>query len=159
VYGDERNYPDLILLDVGMKCRDSEMLQFGSICQWAMEKLHPPKIVLVNPRQERVRNLEKSWALRRGATDLLPRLTAENCQELVASVTQILGRPCASDLLRSAMRGLWQESTNDMDTTGDLTAGFIQAPPVAQIAATIKNPAPEQSSVKYATYRGVRIRK
>jgi len=152
-YTNQLNLPHLVLLDVGIKSPNSEMLQSGNVCQWAVQKDNAPKIVLLNPRQEKIRDLERAWALRRGASDMLPRLSAENLVELVSIVTQLVGRPCATDLLHSALR--------TTPVVEPAVASFLENQPTAQIASAIKNPDPDTTKdrAKYVIYRGVRVRR
>ncbi len=156
-YINQLNLPHLVLLDVGIKSPNSEMLQSGNVCQWAMQKNNAPKIVLLNPRQEKIRDLERAWALRRGASDMLPRLSAENLLELVSTVTELIGRPCVVDLLHSAMR---QKIAIAAPIVEPSTANFIENQPSAQIRSAIKNsePEPTKDKAKYIIYRGVRVR-
>jgi hypothetical protein len=152
-YANSVDLPDLVLLDVGIKSPNSEMLQSGNVCQWAMQKGNAPKIVLLNPRQDKIKDLERAWALRRGASDMLPRLSAENLVELVSIVTQLVGRPCATDLLHSALR--------TTPVVEPAVASFLDNQPIAQIASAIKNPDPDTTKdrAKYVIYRGVRVRR
>jgi hypothetical protein len=157
-YTNPINLPHLVLLDVGIKSPNSETLQSGNVCQWAVQKDNAPKIVLVNPRQEKIKDLERAWALRRGASDMLPRLSAENLIELVSTVTELIGRPCVADLLHSAMR---QNIAIAAPTVEPATAKFIDDQPSAQIRSAIKNSDTELSKdkAKYVIYRGVRVRR
>jgi hypothetical protein len=152
-YDNGVSLPNLVLLDVGIKVPKSEMLQSGSVCQWALQREGAPKVVLVNPRQEKIKDIERAWALRRGASEMLPRLSTDNLVDLVSIVTELLGLPCVVDLLHSAVR---QKMAVESPT-----ATFLEDQPASQVATAIKNPEPDvvKERAKYVIYRGVRVRR
>ncbi|AFY68577.1 hypothetical protein Pse7367_0261 [Thalassoporum mexicanum PCC 7367] len=83
--------PGLILVDSGLKAPDSQTLQSSSVCQWGAKNSPALKVVLFNPRQDKIKSIEQSWAVRRGAADVLPRLNSENLVASVARVVSLMG--------------------------------------------------------------------
>lgn len=88
---DRQKLPDLLIMDTAIKSPNSETLQSSSVCQWVSKQNARIKVVLFNPRQERIKDVEHSWAIRRGAADMLPRLSQENLIAEVARVTALIG--------------------------------------------------------------------
>ena len=103
---DRQNLPNLLLMDMALKSHNSESLQSSSVCQWINKQQVPVKVVLFNPRQERIKDIEYSWALRRGAADVLPRLSRENLMAEVARLTALIGCPLISQPLEKIANAL-----------------------------------------------------
>ena len=103
---DRQQLPDLLIMDMAIKSPTSETLQSSSVCQWISKQQAPTKVVLFNPRQERIKDIEHSWALRRGAADVLPRLSPENLMAEVARVTALIGCSLISQPLEKIAKSL-----------------------------------------------------
>ncbi len=163
------NMPDLLIMDMAIKSPNSETLQSPSVCQWVTKQKVDLKVVLFNPRQDRIKDIERSWALRRGAADVLPRLSAVNLITDVARITGLIGcsfmaKPLAQ--VASKLGGLLNSSQSQTIAMGDTTNNKpdLSEPDtsnVVSIKSTTKNNsktnATETSGA--ATYRGVRIRR
>jgi CheY-like chemotaxis protein len=156
---DRQNLPNLLLMDMALKSHNSESLQSSSVCQWINKQQVPVKVVLFNPRQERIKDIEYSWALRRGAADVLPRLSRENLMAEVARLTALIGCPLISQPLEKIANALDSFSGATQIQESSLTA----VPDVEMINVNleteIKNkPITERKSDNTVMYRGVRIR-
>ncbi|CAN1211370.1 hypothetical protein TUMEXPCC7403_14305 [Tumidithrix helvetica PCC 7403] len=82
--------PDAIVADIGLRNTGSSILLASSLCRWCLE-CHPATIViLTNPRQTQIRQVEQRWAIRQGASDLLPRLDLQNCDTQLALIAELL---------------------------------------------------------------------
>ncbi len=149
---DRQKLPNLLLMDMGLKSSRSETLQSSSVCQWVNEQKAPIKVVLFNPRQERIKDIEHSWALRRGAADVLPRLSRENLMAEVARVTALIGCSLISQPLEKIAQGLGAMSTQVLEqesmTIADINEINVRS------KADLKS-----DSGSAVMYRGVRIRR
>ncbi|MFN5613690.1 MAG: hypothetical protein ACK491_20155, partial [Pseudanabaena sp.] len=101
---DRHELPDLLIMDMAIKSPSSETLQSSSVCQWLIKQKAPTKVVLFNPRQEKIKDIEHSWAIRRGASDVLPRLSPENLMAEVARVTALIDCSLISQPLEKIAR-------------------------------------------------------
>lgn len=82
--------PDLILIDIGAKSRPpgrfSECPQAETVCRWIWKNQVETKVVILSPKLGQVSDIERAWAKRQGAIDVLPRLCQEN---LIANIQRI----------------------------------------------------------------------
>ena len=145
---DRQNLPDLLIIDMGIKSPSSETLQSSSVCQWVAKQQVSVKVVLFNPRQERIKDIEHSWALRRGADDVLPRLSRENLMAEVARVTALIGCSLISQPLENIANSLAASSSSVQESELTLSPDLI---------LTKDNLKPDQKDT--VMYRGVRIRR
>jgi hypothetical protein len=146
------NLPDLLLMDSGVKSPKAEVLQSGSVCQWISKYKVPLKVILFNPRNERIKDVEYNWATRRGASDLLPRLSGENLVSLVSKVTDTLGCNFVQDPIeRIADQMFLQKSSSEPAKPNP--KDLVQADVSGQVVAAVD---PDDSGFMY---RGVRIRR
>ncbi|MCY7334114.1 MAG: hypothetical protein LH649_15995, partial [Pseudanabaena sp. CAN_BIN31] len=130
-------------------------LQSSSVCQWLTKQQVATKVVLFNPRQEKIKDLEHNWALRRGAADILPRLSPENLVAAVARVTALIGCSLISQPLEKIARSLGAKPESLQVRGSDLLDE-------SEINATSKSESkPNQKSdgEDVVMYRGVRIRR
>ncbi len=83
--------PALLLLGMEAKAPGSDVLMAGEVCIWC--RRHCPKVpvVLVHSRQETVGELQRRWALRRGAADVLPKLSRGNLLTSSVRLLSLLG--------------------------------------------------------------------
>jgi CheY-like chemotaxis protein len=155
-----QDLPDLLLMDMALKSPNSETLQSSSVCQWVNKQQVPVKVVLFNPRQERIKDVEHSWALRRGASDVLPRLSRKTLLTEVARVTALIGCSLISQPLEKIASGLAPIAGATKIQERVLTA----VPDIEMINVNLKtesksNPKTEVKSDPAVMYRGVRIRR
>ncbi len=155
---DRQELPSLLLLDMAVKSPNSETLQSSSVCQWVSKQQVPTKIVLFNPRQDRIKDIEHSWALRRGAADVLPRLSRENLMAEVARVTALIGCSLISQPLEKIAHSL---SGNSSNQTVEVTTQTLEK----KSNSTTKNKTQSNKSDtnsdsdNVVMYRGVRVRR
>ncbi len=84
--------PDLILLDLGIKSKDGNTLQASDVGRWLKSKQINDRLVLVNPKEEgQIKDMERRWALRQGAVEVLPRLDHYNLIEQGETIAKLLG--------------------------------------------------------------------
>lgn len=160
--------PDLLIMDMAIKSPNSETLQSPSVCQWVTKQKVDLKVVLFNPRQDRIKDIERSWALRRGAADVLPRLSAANLITDVARITALIGCSFVASPLAQVANKFANLLSNQQNT--QLEAIAIDSPsqvsePEVSNVVNIKSTTKNNSKVNSAeptgvpTYRGVRIRR
>ena len=155
---DRQLLPDLLLMDMSIKSPNSETLQSSSVCQWITKQQAPIKVVLFNPRQDKIKDIEHSWALRRGAADVLPRLSRENLMAEVARVTALIGCSLISQPLEAIARSLGGGSIHTQ--VNDKADQMVDKTEVdTGISKTKINAKQDQKSDNTVMYRGVRIRR
>ena len=159
---DRHELPDLLIMDMAIKSPSSETLQSSSVCQWLTKQKAPTKVVLFNPRQERIKDIEHSWAIRRGASDVLPRLSPENLMAEVARVTALIGCSLISQPLEKIARsfgassGAIQVRESELITTPNINEPKPNTKPEPKNNSK-SNQKSDGSEV--VMYRGVRIRR
>ncbi|MCS6960272.1 MAG: tetratricopeptide repeat protein [Pseudanabaenaceae cyanobacterium SKYGB_i_bin29] len=104
--------PDLILLDLGIKATDGTTLQASNVGRCLKSKGVTNRLVLINLKEEgQIKDLEKRWALRQGAVEVLPRLTPVNLlahMDIIAHLLQM-------DIDRTALQPLATTAKVDTD--------------------------------------------
>jgi len=155
---DRQNIPDLLIMDMAIKSPNSETLQSSSVCQWLSKNEIGTKVVLFNPRQEKIKDIEHSWALRRGASDILPRLSPENLMAEVARVTALIGCSLSSQPLEKIAKNVVTYPTQTKDSRNDRNVEVVKA---SSVSTTKNNSKDNQKSddSEVVMYRGVRIRR
>ncbi|MFN5726567.1 MAG: hypothetical protein ACK48D_07485 [Pseudanabaena sp.] len=159
---DRHELPDLLIMDMAIKSPSSETLQSSSVCQWLIKQKAPTKVVLFNPRQEKIKDIEHSWAIRRGASDVLPRLSPENLMAEVARVTALIGCSLISQPLEKIARNFGANADGKKVRESHLiTTLDINEPKANSKSETKHNSKPNQKSDggEVVMYRGVRIRR
>jgi CheY-like chemotaxis protein len=163
--------PDLILMDIGVKDLDSDEFHSGQVCLWCNRNLPNVKVIFLNARTDQISDLEKRWALRRGAIDVLPKLTRKNLLTSTIRITSLLGCSLSALTLKGIaemMPSPWEpfEAAALMEDPEEST-GFVanQADPRFKYQSS----APELSGEnliaassnndEYIIYRGVKVRK
>lgn len=154
--------PDLLLMDIGIKAPNSQTLQSSSVCQWC-SKNHPAlKVVLFNPRLDRIKEMEHNWAVRRGAVDVLPRLTSENLTVAVARLTSALGVILVEAPLHEIAQTIpaWEGTVPGKEIDINRNIATSQENLVAKTNRLSEKP--KESVIKEddgLIYRGVRVKK
>jgi CheY-like chemotaxis protein len=159
---DRHELPDLLIMDMAIKSPSAETLQSSSVCQWLTKQKAPTKVVLFNPRQEKIKDIEHSWAIRRGASDVLPRLSPENLMAEVARVTALIGCSLISQPLEKIAKSFGANSGFSQFRESELiVTPNINEPKVNSKSELKNNSRTNQKSDagEAATYRGVRIRR
>ncbi|MFM7600091.1 MAG: hypothetical protein ACKO7R_02670 [Pseudanabaena sp.] len=159
---DRQQLPDLLIMDMAIKSPTSETLQSSSVCQWISKQQAPTKVVLFNPRQEKIKDIEHSWALRRGASDVLPRLSPENLMTEVARVTALIGCSLISNPLEKIAKSLDANSGSPQPKARELAVKpEVEALNTNSKSETKNNSKANQKSDagEVVMYRGVRIRR
>ncbi|MFN3360711.1 MAG: hypothetical protein ACK421_04680 [Pseudanabaenaceae cyanobacterium] len=82
--------PQLLLIDYGAQTENT--LICGSVCRWAQSHMKELQIFIVNPLHPQVTELERRWAIRRGAVDFLPKLTTQNALDSIGKVLTTIGQ-------------------------------------------------------------------
>lgn len=159
---DRQQLPDLLIMDMAIKSPTSETLQSSSVCQWISKQQAPTKVVLFNPRQERIKDIEHSWALRRGASDVLPRLSPENLMAEVARVTALIGCSLISQPLEKIAKSLGANTGSAQPRASELAVkSEVETLKPSSKSETKNNSKANQKSDagEVVMYRGVRIRR
>ncbi|PZO39604.1 MAG: hypothetical protein DCF19_13545 [Pseudanabaena frigida] len=157
---DRQTLPDLLLMDMALKSPSSETLQSSSVCQWITKQQASTKVVLFNPRQERIKDIEHSWALRRGASDVLPRLSRENLMAGVARITALIGCSLISQPLEKIANSLGGSSTSTQLKPRELASSLdVDSTNVSTKSEPQNKSKAEQKNDNAVMYRGVRIRR
>ena len=162
---DRHSLPDLLLVDMAIKSPNSETLQSSSVCQWLTKQKAMTKVILFNPRQERIKDIEHSWALRRGASDVLPRLSSQNLMAGVARVTALIGCALVSQPLEQLAKKLGYGAEGDLMAERNLVVVPEVEPSSTnarmQTKINTKNNQNNQKSDEgeVVMYRGVRVRR
>ena len=159
---DRQKLPDLLLIDMALKSSTSQTLQSSSVCQWINKQQVNIKVVLFNPRQDRIKDIEHSWALRRGAADVLPRLSPDNLMAEVARVTALIGCSLISQPLEKIAKSIGADSESiqtkerDLSTARNINSSKISPKPEPQNNSKVNSKSDTGSSVMY---RGMRVRR
>ena len=154
---DRQHLPHLLLMDMALKSPNSETLQSSSVCQWVKKQQADIKVVLFNPRQERIKEIEHSWAIRRGAADVLPRLSRDNLISEIARVTALIGYSLIVQPLEAIAIGMDGVSTVAQENNVMVTS--VDAVKVNSKTEIANNPKVDPKSDTTIMYRGVRIRR
>ncbi|ELS33341.1 MULTISPECIES: response regulator [Pseudanabaena] len=156
---DRQKLPDLLIMDMAIKSPNSETLQSSSVCQWLSKQQVPTKVVLFNPRQEKIKDIEHSWALRRGASDVLPRLSPENLMAEVARVTALIGCSLITQPLEKIARSLGASSSGMIEReSSDVDEAESKPKSRSETKNNSKNNQKSDAG-DVVMYRGVRVRR
>ncbi len=82
--------PDLIISDIGIRYGGGTSLLATELCKWSADNAPELKVLLVNPRQTQIKEVEKRWATRRGAISLLPKISIDNLNSAFEVASQAL---------------------------------------------------------------------
>lgn len=159
---DRQDLPDLLIMDMAIKSPSSETLQSSSVCQWLSKNKVPTKVVLFNPRQEKIKDIEHSWAIRRGASDVIPRLYSDNLITEIARVTALMGCSLERLPLEKIARTIESRVVNTSSKVRDLPVqSEEEQDSTSKRSQTKNNSRSNQSSddSEIVMYRGVRIRR
>ncbi|NJK59507.1 MAG: hypothetical protein HC918_03600 [Oscillatoriales cyanobacterium SM2_1_8] len=149
--------PALLVLGMEAKAPGSDVLMAGEVCIWCRRHCPELKVVLVHPRQDTVGELQRRWALRRGAADVLPKLSRGNLLTSAVRLMSILGGILNPEPLRHIAELLPQPvapaappQPATEDTSGSSNAG-------TETAAAGDTAGKDEGD--FVWYRGVRVRR
>ncbi|MDX2256389.1 MAG: hybrid sensor histidine kinase/response regulator [Pseudanabaenaceae cyanobacterium bins.39] len=104
-----QDLPKVIISDIGVRYGAGKSLLATELCKWQAENAPDLKILLINPRQTQIKDVERRWAIRRGAVDLLPKTSLDNLTTSFATVAQILGIKIDPEHLSSIILNIKQQ--------------------------------------------------
>lgn len=110
----QQNLPSLIISDIGIRYGGGTSLLATELCKWCNENAPETKVLLINPRQSQIKEVEKRWATRRGAVDLLPKTSLDNLAIAFETVATTLGIEVNPDSLASVINSFKQQQ-NQLD--------------------------------------------
>lgn len=136
--------PHLLIMDINVKMgADSHAAE---VCLWCTKFLADLQVIFLYNSTEQVPDLAKRWALRRGAVDVLPKLTRENLLVSTIKLTSILGMTVKAEPLKGI---------------AELMPSSTPVPPASSPpnAAPSPEPKPKTAAQEYIIYRGVKVPK
>lgn len=98
--------PDLIVADIGIRYGGGTSLLATELCKWCADHAPQVNVLLVNPRQSQIKEVEKRWATRRGAVDLLPKISLDNLIPAFESAAQALAIAVKPEALTNVINNL-----------------------------------------------------
>ena len=98
--------PQLIISDIGIRYGGGTSLLATELCKWCADHAPQLKVLLVNPRQNQIKEVEKRWATRRGAINLLPKISPDNISSAFEIVAQALEIEIKPEALTTAVSNL-----------------------------------------------------
>ena len=110
-YQSKQPLPELIISDIGIRYGGGTSLLATELCKWCAENAPELKVLLVNPRQVQIKEVEKRWATRRGAIDLLPKVSTDNLNVAFDVAAQALALEVNTEALTSAINVLKRQQT------------------------------------------------
>ncbi len=102
----KQRLPQLIISDIGLRYGGGTSLLATELCKWCTDHAPELKVLLVNPRQIQIKEVEKRWAIRRGAIDLLPKISLENLNFAFKVAAQALTIEIKPEVLNLAISNL-----------------------------------------------------
>ena len=110
-YQAKQPLPELIISDIGIRYGGGTSLLATELCKWCADNAPELKVLLVNPRQVQIKEVEKRWATRRGAIDLLPKVSTDNLSLAFDVAAQALDLKVDLVALTSAINILKRQQT------------------------------------------------
>jgi two-component system NtrC family sensor kinase len=103
--------PELIISDIGVRYGGGTSLLATELCKWCAEHVPHVRVLLVNPRQTQIKEVEKRWATRRGAIDLLPKISIDNLSYAFTIAAQALRIEVKAESLQTVITNLKYQKT------------------------------------------------
>ena len=103
--------PDLIISDIGIRYGGGTSLLATELCKWIADNAPQLKVLLVNPRQTQIKEAEKRWATRRGAINLLPKISIDNLNSAFEVASQALEIEVKTEALAIAINSLKRQQS------------------------------------------------
>ncbi|MBD2179145.1 HAMP domain-containing histidine kinase [Pseudanabaena sp. FACHB-1998] len=107
----KQTLPNLIIADIGIRYGGGTSLLATELCKWCADNEPNLKVLLVNPRQTQIKEVEKRWATRRGASDLLPKISLDNLESAFTTAAQSLDLEVNAEALRIAINNLKRQQS------------------------------------------------
>lgn len=102
--------PQLVISDMyGIRPGGSGLLLATELCKWCADYVPQMKVLLINPRQSQIKEVEKKWAIRRGAIDLLPQISAKNLSSAFVTVARALEIEVKPKVLTSVIKNIQRQ--------------------------------------------------
>jgi signal transduction histidine kinase len=98
--------PELIISDIGIRYGGGTSLLATELCKWCADNAPALKVLLVNPRQVQIKEVEKRWATRRGAIGLLPKVSVDNLSSAFEVAARALELEVKPEALTNAINNL-----------------------------------------------------
>jgi hypothetical protein len=152
------NSPNILLMSIN--ANSNNVLISGGVCRWCQSKLRNTKVFLVNPHKPEISDLERRWATRRGAIDVLPQLTTQNATQSIREVLTAVGKSPKEEVIPILMNliekynptpSISSEDSIHEKTAEENTSGEPQS-------QEITNPNPNgNKDDEYIIYRGIKV--
>jgi hypothetical protein len=146
IYHIDRNLPDLLIMDIGIKSPNSNSLQVVPVCNWCKNLDKPLKVLLLNSSSIQVKAYEQKWAVGKcGAIAIVPKLsqtTINHTLTLIADTLDINLQPEALDRVAMLMADIYTES---------LEAEIAK---IKNELASVSQPSLKVKVAKLSSYRG-----
>lgn len=110
----QQSLPSLIISDIGIRYGGGTSLLATELCKWCTENAPETKVLLINPRQTQIKEVEKRWATRRGAVDLLPKTSLDNLAIAFETAAKSLDIVINEESLTLVVNGFKQQQ-NQLD--------------------------------------------
>lgn len=107
----DQDLPELIISDIGVRYGGGTSLLATELCKWCADYAPQLKVLLVNPRQNQIKEVEKRWATRRGAIDLLPKISIDNFSSAFTVAAQALEIEVNSEILNTEIENLKRQKS------------------------------------------------
>ncbi|NMF59367.1 sensor histidine kinase [Pseudanabaena yagii] len=101
-----QSLPELIIADIGVRHEGGTSLLATELCKWCTDNAPQVKILLINPRQTQIKEVEKRWAIRRGAIDLLPKVSIHNLSSSLVIAAKSIGIEVKPEVLKASISAL-----------------------------------------------------
>ena len=103
--------PQLIISDIGIRYYGGTSLLATELCKWCADNAPELRVLLVNPRQDQIKEVERRWATRRGAIDLLPKVSIDNLSSAFTVAAKALELKVNSEALNTAITNLKRQQS------------------------------------------------
>ncbi len=150
--------PNILLMSIN--ANNDNVLISGGICRWCQSNLRDTKVFLVNPQKLEVSDLERRWATRRGAIDVLPQLSTQNATQSIREVLTSVGKSPKEEVIPILMNlidkynpspSIPLENSITEQTDEENTAGKTQSQEITNSSHD------ENKNEEYIIYRGIKV--
>lgn len=146
------NTPNILLMNIN--ANSNNVLISGTVCRWCQSNLRGIKIFLINPYKLEISDLERRWAIRRGAIDMLPQLTRQNAMQSIKEVLNSVEKSPYHDVIPTLMDLIEKYNpTPSLSVEESITEENIDESNAQEIADSN----PSTNNEEYITYRGIKV--